>query len=198
MYFTVLSYDTAHMVKCLNDRDMMHKFIQSLFDKQRAEANTIHYVSVDNEEIIITSDVPPVIKGDSVKVVFSEEVDFSNWIVNGTATLEIHAFPCVTRSTMESKNGKRYYLHKDNDKYDWLNDKLTKGGCSNIKVMEIFNRSEKIDICKGKPNQRMCNIDSFVVNVKVDDIEKFIKMCSCGIGTNKSYGCGMVIPFKWY
>lgn len=87
-----------------------------------------------------------------------------------------------------NENGKRVPLMADTDLDDWITNKLSPVS----DIIEVEHRFvQDLFFLKGRRGGKI-NLTCFEGQLKVTNVEGFLKMVSDGIGPAKAFGCGML------
>ena len=97
-------------------------------------------------------------------------------------------FNILINPTRRDENGKRKYISKVSDRYNWLKIQGEYNGFEILHVDEI--ESDFIQGVKGKHNITF-GVSEMVGTLRIIDFDKFYSCVSKGLGREKAYGLGL-------
>lgn len=184
MYRTVIKLDRRKNRKEIADRNMMHKFVLRFFEGGRAENDVLFQVIEDTDfYVVIQSDKKP----ENLKNVDVERIEK---IDDGIATVQTGVIMQFTGelACMKKRSGKEIRPSNTAERLAWTAEKAERNGFRIISFYSAESSAAKMT------RDRKVNIPSTVFRglLQVTDAEKFRKALRSGIGTYKSFGCGML------
>lgn len=196
MYLYILKYDIKRMRMELHNCDKMHKTIMRMFKSNRKEEGVLFYNDEKDQVIFLQSINKPNIEVcTGFSVVHSEEINYDECIKDDEIDIEIHVNPVKTDVIKsKEKNSSRKMLITDSyEKENWVMRKMLESGATVKKIYKEIQTS--CYIAKDGVKSRELGISTFILRVRIDDRDKFIEACKNGIGQQKSYGSGLMLPF---
>ena len=190
MYITVFKYNTDNPIvcKCLVDAATMHRQIQYLFNSQRKDHDVLY--RIDQGYLIVQSDIKPICNGCFELIQQYEMSSKLNAISEGLQyKFRLRTVPRV------SDHGKKHYLKSEEDRVNWIFDQFKKRGATVEAVREC---SKNNIVIKSKQNVKTggdtkVSVWEYEGVFSIDDKEAFLRGYKEGIGTQKAYGCGMIL-----
>lgn len=184
MYRTVIKLDEIKNRRELSDRNMMHKFVLRFFEGGRAENDVLFQVIEDTDSyVVIQSDKKP----ENLKNVDVERIEK---IDDGIATVQTGAIMQFTGelACMKKRSGKEIHPSNTAERLAWTAEKAERNGFRIISCYSLQPSNAKM------MREKEVLIPSSIYRgvLQVTDAEKFKKALKNGIGTYKSFGCGML------
>lgn len=188
--------DLKHITSLVENINNVHHLLSSLFGVKdvegwRSKYNILYYVEFKNGyRLYIKSDKEideKQVKDNNFKIISKFEYDFNDGDI---AEIDLLVAPFRKKAGEQ----KRTYIDDKNERLNWLRYKLER--VDNVcKILEI-NEGEKYktNMChdiesKGKTELVGLN---YHMRVKINDAGRFEDVIESGIGSEKSYGFGMV------
>ena len=169
------------------NRYLIHQFICDVFD----EPSVKFQVSTGNEVVILIQSNSPVKKYPSVGVLLSKEIDI-NVFTLGTYRISVD-LNAVRQIKIDGKKNSKKIPVVGNDVVDWIQNRSDVWG---IRVNDIVvHPTQNERSVKGSTNID-CRWHKVQLTANVVDVDKFHKMILNGIGSQKSFGYGMIKAIK--
>jgi CRISPR system Cascade subunit CasE len=184
--------------KCLADSYELHRTVMSSFpvmdaDTPRRKMAVLYRIKTIGREsrLYVTSAIPPVRampKGFTPLEGSPKDIShiLSRLIEGKLMHFDIMAMPSKKIAVPGSRNSKRVYLIKEEEREAWLKRKATDNGFEVLSFTEESDSSNKIK--EGKYRSVV-----FKGLLKITDREKFVLAYQNGIGAEKAFGCGMLL-----
>ena len=191
----ILNDSNSFVKASLADVDKMHKFVWSFFEDtsdfcvSREGLGILYRVLYKGDKIflVIQSQMKPnfSIKESYGKEIYSVTDEVMQEKLKKLSTVN---FNILVNPTRRDENGKRKYISKVSDRYNWLKIQGEYNGFEILHVDEI--ESDFTVGVKGKHNITF-GVSEMVGTLKITDFEKFYACVCKGLGREKAYGLGL-------
>lgn len=184
MYRTVIKLDERKNQRELADRNMMHKFVLRFFEGGRAENGVLFQVIEDIDfYVVIQSDKKP----ENIENTDVERIEEIDEGIASVQTGDILQFTGEL-ACMKKRSGKEIRPSNTAERLAWTAEKAERNGFRIISFYSAESPGAKMI------RDRKVNIPSTIFRglLQVTDTEKFRKALKNGIGTYRSFGCGML------
>lgn len=187
-----LKLDNSSAKWCIMNCQKMHQHLMDLFSMSRKEAGVLYRFDIKNHVLYVLSSVWPQIHETSMfKVLGLKPVDdiISSFVVNSCFSFNLLTYPYKTNFL----TGKKTSIRDEDGIAAWLERKGRQHGFS-VLSQNVFSRitlfgSHK----KDKGGDFYIPAVEIMGILKITDVEKFRQAFSCGIGSGKAYGLGMLL-----
>ena len=201
MYLTKIELDLGNRTvrAALGDCQMMHRLLNSLFDRSREDAQLLYRVRNGgrNCAVYLYSDGQLIREKLLSFMALAGERDVSAWVSAMTEGQRIRfdllTMPCKKVVQENSKNSRRRVLRTVDERMAWLARKASQNGFEILSVREL-DSSGFSGNHKAEQGGRM-NWDAYhyIGILEIRDVSAFQKALSGGIGPGKAYGLGMIL-----
>lgn len=184
--------------KCLSSAYEMHRTVMSIFpmtgaNAPRKDMSILYRVVSDGLIIklyIFSGETPIKSMPDGFCPVAGSPKDVSDVMdsltVGRVLHFDIKTMPYKKVTTPGSKNSKRVYLIKEDEREAWLKRKALDNGFEVLTFIEESDASNKIK--EGEYRSIV-----FKGLLRITDSEKLVNAYQNGIGAERAFGCGMLL-----
>lgn len=191
----ILNDSNIFVKNCLSDVDKMHKFVWSFFEDtsdfcvSREGLGILYRILYKGDKVflVIQSAMKPnyPIQSNYGKEVYSVTDEVMRVKLQKMPTVN---FNILINPTRRDAEGKRKYLSKVSDRYEWLKVQAEYNGFEIIRVDEV--ESDFISGVKGKYNITF-GVSEMTGTLRITDFDKFYACVCKGLGREKAYGLGL-------
>lgn len=192
MFLSRLQLDITkeRTIRCIQDCQKMHQYIQSFFENNRVNAGVLYRINPDNPDrytVYMLSNERP--RMDSA--LLCREIDMFRMINQRKIfSFNILTAPFVKQDRPDKKNSVRYFLPTPRARLEWLQKKGAMNGFTILDLVE-----GRRTLVTGKHETGPLNFPAYTYKgcLNVTNTEKFLQAWQHGIGAGKAYGLGMLL-----
>lgn len=198
----ILNYETHLVIKDLANPYDLHRRVMSGFPMTIPPGERVLYrLEINRHEPWLTLLVQSRTKPDWAGLTSCEYTLFDSQIKEfeyhlsdrGICRFRLYANPTKRIRKDKKESGLRVALLREEDQINWLVSKGEKGGFSVLQVTTAkIPRPDGVKEIKGTKHFISCTQVSFNGLLQITDVDKFKKVCVDGIGSGKSFGCGLL------
>lgn len=171
-------------IRLTENRDMMHKLVMTMFDKDRSTENVLFMIH--EEKITVRSDKKPKSPPEPLILLNMYDVSsmLSRFLPGSVLTIYGMFEPTICQ------NGRKNLIRNKVDRIKWVQRKFSNAGCL-LSINEVSQ--DNIRIMKNSGDKRRSSFFGYIIEIQILDSEKFKELFRHGIGRSKAYGAGMSV-----